>query len=351
MIKVKIYELEKHRNETTFRPYLEQRDILRDIGLEITEGDSYDFAWIGQASIADKLLPLEESVSKGLQFMYSIGGDSMIFDGQDSHSLIGVYEVFRRLQFHSGGRCLLLLKNTLLRDFGMYKSPTWNGRWYWGKGNYSIPDIDDISDRIVLSGTNWLSTAKLSFYPMNAFTKTHDVAALFGNALTKGTEHGIEHYVHYNNHRDQCLQQLDSFIGLKINSLRNGERVLPDEYYQRMASSKIVIAPFGYGEMAPRDLETMAFGSILIKPTMSHLISEPWIYDEGKTYIGCRYDFLDLSDKIDYILSNYESLRKEMYEYAAKKYLEQYNDPTRLATHLHKLFTEKLTDLIAYENS
>ena len=43
MIKVKLYELEKHRNECTFRPYIWASNVLRDIGIELTVGDSYDY--------------------------------------------------------------------------------------------------------------------------------------------------------------------------------------------------------------------------------------------------------------------------------------------------------------------
>lgn len=351
MVKIKIYELDKHRNETTFRPYLMARDTFREIGIEFTEGDSYDFAWIGQASIVDKSLPLDESVNRGVDFMRNVGGMSMIFDGQDSHSLIGTFEVFRTTQILSSGICLLLMKNTLLCDFSMYKEPRFNGRWYWGQGNYYIPDIDMYSDKIVLSGTNWLSTFQPNFFPIDHFKKTHDVCALFGSQLTYGREHDIDHYVHYNHHRDQCLQKLSGMRGTDIQRLHTGQRLSPEVYHRVMATSKIVVAPFGYGEMAPRDLQAMSYGSVLIKPSMDHLKSEPWIYDEGRSYIGCRHDFEDLPEKIDYVLANYKSLRKEMYDYSIDAYMTQYADPTRLPTYIHELFTNKLSGIVSHENT
>ena len=172
MIKVKLLEVEKHRNETTFRPYIQAQHALREIGIEFVDGDTYDYAWVGQASIADKKLPLLESVERGLEFCSKITGDYLIFDGQDSHSLLGTYEVFK------DSNAELLLKNTLLREWAMYRVPTANGRWYWGPGNYSVPDIDMHSDRIVLSGTNWLHTAQVKFFDYGE--KKHDVCALFG---------------------------------------------------------------------------------------------------------------------------------------------------------------------------
>jgi hypothetical protein len=351
MIKIKIYELDKHRNETTFRPYLQHIDMLRVVGIDITNGDSYDYAWVGQASISDKLLPLDESVEKGLEFCENITGDFMIFDGQDSHSLIGVYELFKRAISESNGRCKLLLKNTLLRSFEMYKTPTVNGRWYWGEGEYSNPDIDFYKDRIALSGTNWLSTCSVDFKHLGTFNKYRDVCAIFGYNLEHGIEHGLEHHKHYNAHRKRCVDQLLSVSGVDMNILPSGTRLGPRSYYEMMYSSKVVIAPFGYGEMMPRDIETMAMGSILIKPTMDHLVSEPWIYDEGKTYIGCRHDYSDLPEKIDFVLSNFKSLQKEMHEYAEYKFRKSYNNPIRLPRYLYGLFMDKLkNELVTYED-
>lgn len=338
MIKVKIYELEKHRNETTFRPYLAAKDILRDVGIDIVSGDSYDIAWIGQASIIDKSLELDESVDHGVEFCNNIDGSFMIFDGQDSHSMIGTIDVYR----HVTDQCLLFLKNTLLRDFKMYKTPTVNGRLYWGEGDYNVPDIDHLSDKIVLSGTNWISTVNANFFPVYHFPKVHDVCALFGNSLHHGIEHGLQHHEYYNEHRSVCLNKLKDIKGVDIQTLNDGHRLTPIEYHKTMATSKIVIAPFGYGEMAPRDVEAMIYGSILIKPSMDHLKSEPWIYDEGNTYIGCRHDFQDLPDKIDYILSNFDKLQVELHGASEIKYRSQYCDPTRLPMYLHDLFLNKL---------
>jgi len=51
VIKIKLYELDKHRNETTFRPYLMAQDLFREVGIEFTQGDSYDFAWIAKQAL------------------------------------------------------------------------------------------------------------------------------------------------------------------------------------------------------------------------------------------------------------------------------------------------------------
>ena len=69
-----------------------------------------------------------------------------------------------------------------------------------------------------------------------------------------------------------------------------------------MYESKIVMAPIGYGEMAVRDIESASFGSVLIKPDMSYIYSKPFVYEDGETYIACKYDWSDVEEKIDYVL-------------------------------------------------
>ena len=194
MIKIKLYELEKHRNECTFRPYLWAQDTLREVGIEFTQGDSYDFAWIAQASFQNKRVELEESVDTGLEFLSKITGDYMLFDGQDSTSLIGAYEVFKE------SNALLLLKSSLLKDKSLYNQGFVLGRNYWGPGDYKLKNFNKYSDRIMLSGTNWLSThwagINVKWSELNP-NKSYDLSAMFGFPSDESIEHGIKQNIYY----------------------------------------------------------------------------------------------------------------------------------------------------------
>ena len=67
MVKVKIYELEKHRNETTFRPLLFAREIFREVGIEFVKDGDADFAFVGHASFVNKKIRLLScTTQKGL---------------------------------------------------------------------------------------------------------------------------------------------------------------------------------------------------------------------------------------------------------------------------------------------
>jgi hypothetical protein len=337
MIKIKLYELEKHRNECAFRPYLAAQNTLREIGIEFTQGDSYDYAWVAQASFANKKVTLEESVDMGLEFLSKITGDYMLLDGQDSTSLIGTYEVFK------DSNALLLMKNSLLRDRSLYKQKWALGRYYWGSGEYELTDFDKYSDRIVLSGTNWLSThwsgINVQWYDINR-PKQYDVSAMFQYPSPKKVyEHGAIQSDHYDNFRRPSIEALenlehDQFIN--IAKLENGVRVSQEEYYNKTFNSKILFAPFGYGEMAPRDLEAAMFGSVLIKPDMSYIDTAPNPYIDGETYIACKHDFSDLNDKIMDILGNYEKYRDIIDN--ARTVFNQEMSHTNLAMHLHAMF-------------
>ena len=333
MIKIKLYELEKHRNECAFRPYLWSHNILKDVGIEFTEGDSYDYAWVAQASFLNKKVSLQESVDTGLEFLSKITGDYMLLDGQDSTSLIGAYEVFKE------SNALLLLKNSLLKDRSLYKQGSELGRHYWGKGDYKLEDFDEYSNRIVLSGTNWLAThwagINVQWYDYSR-PKQYDVSAMF--QYPQGVdvyEHGHLQSIHYDNHRKPMM---DILYDMKYNiaKLENGVRVSHQEYYQRISDAKILLAPFGYGEMAPRDLDAAQFGAVLIKPDMSFVDTclDPFV--DGETYIACKHDYSNLEEKVEEVLGNYNNYLY-IIENARKKFSELYR-PENIALHVYDIF-------------
>jgi len=337
MIKIKLVELDKHRNECAFRPYIWAQNILRDIGIEFTNGDSYDYAWVGQASIIDKKVSLEQSVNNGLEFLAKIKGDYMILDGQDSTSLIGTYEVFKE------SNALLLLKNSLLKDRSLYKQGSVLGRNYWGPGDYKLDDFDKFSDKIVLSGTNWLMTHWAGIKPQwyNIPNKQYDVSAMF--QYPQGVdvyEHNHLQSIHYDNHRKPMMDIL-SKLNYNITKLKNGVRVPPQEYYEKISSAKILLAPFGYGEMAPRDLDAAQFGAVLIKPDMSFIDTVPNVFEDKQTYIACKHDFSDLEEKINTILGSWNDY-SYIIENARKRFEEQMK-PENIALHLYNIFKELQT--------
>ena len=332
-IKIKIADIERHRNETTFRPYLLASDYFRECGIQfITSGNSYDFLWIGQASYSNKSLPLQESIDRGLEYLDKITGDYWLFDGQDSASLIGTYDIFLK------SSAQFLLKNTLYREKSEYSLPYINGRNYWGmrRDGWSIRDWSRFDD-VVLSGTNWLSTVVPNWFSYSKAEKEIDVFAIFQYPAKENFEFMLRTSEEYDAHRERCINELKTLPrSVRVAMLDSQTRIPPQEYYNLMSKSKIVIAPFGYGEMAPRDIESAMVGSILIKPNMNHLSSIPWVYIPEHTYVSVDWDFSNLRLQISEILENWKSNQAWFVEHMRRTYSEQYSTE-KLITYIHNL--------------
>ncbi len=337
MIRVSLLELDKHRNETSFRYYVVNQNLFRDVGIEFTTSDSYDYAIVGQASIIDKKLSLKKSVEKGLEFLSKINGDYIIFDGQDSTTLMGTFDVF------SQSSAILFLKTVYLNDFNLYKQGWVNGRMYWGEGNYSVPNIDDYKDKMKLSGTNWGNTffpnGNFDFHNYNS-NKEYDICGMFQYPmLEESFEHELSQTPHYNKCRKPVydLIQSDKYNACK---LIDGKRIPHEEYLRNMYNSKIIFSPYGFGAYgAPRDVQSAQFGSILIKPKMDWIDTTPNMYVDGETYISCKPDYSDLDEKVDYVLSNFNELQPYLIENFRKRLVEIYN-PINLVKHTYDLFSQ-----------
>jgi len=152
---------------------------------------------------------------------------------------------------------------------------------------------------------------------------------------------------YYDNHRKELLEKLEK-TSYKVVRREKGVRIPQDQFYQNMYNSKIVTAPIGYGEMAVRDIEAASFGSVLLKPDMSHLDSYPFIYRDKETYIACKYDWSDVEEKIDYILTNYKELQPYLTENIRKEYSHQYSNESLVKYFYNQLLT---VEGIGYENN
>jgi len=351
MIKIKLAELFKHRNETTFRPYMMAKDLFEDIGVQFVTEGKCDLTWVAQASFNDKKnsYTYGNCVSKGLHFLESeVQGDYVLFDGQDSASLVGSFDVLK----NSGAK--LLLKNTLYNSFEDYLTPWKMGRMYWGEGEpmiapndkhentfgYALSESDrELYSKVRLTGCNWLSTIQPRWYDYNKLNKDIDVFAMFSYPAKENWEFGCPTNIEYDAHRKMCMDELDRLQGVKIARLDGGVKVPIEQYYNLMSRAKIVIAPFGYGEIAPRDIEAAQFGAVLIKPTMAHLNTIPNIYSGSYTYMPCSWTFHDLNKKIHNILGDYKDQQVKFVENMRGEYRSDYT-AEKLVMYTHWWLTQ-----------
>ena len=359
MLKIKLQDAHKHRNETTFRPYVNARRLFHDIGVKFvfSDEDRGDIAFIGQATFVDKnrRYDLTHSGMK-LKLRKYINPDYIVIDGQDSASLMGTYDGLIRY----GPQ--LMLKNTLYADESAYSTPSIHGRIYWksaaeypnlvlrtekrGKWdkleNYSVSEYDyaiaqpDLSN-IHLSGANWLST--LSPHWFDSVPKDIDVFALFSFPAKYNTEWKRPTNYFYDAHRSNCISWLKQLPAtVRVAMLDAGNKVPIEQYYELMRRSKIVVAPFGYGEIAPRDLESAMVGAVLAKPDMGHIKTIPNPYIPNETYRPVKWDFSDLNDVILDTLSNYKYYQDKLVTNFRQFYNREYS-PEKLVVRTHELLS------------
>lgn len=333
MIRIKVEEIHRHRNETTFRPFFTCRDYFRSVGIDIGYiGNSYDYAWVGNASYSDKNVSLSESIDKGLEFLNKITGDYWLFDGQDSASMIGTYDVFLQ------SKAEYLLKNTMYVDKNDYTLPFTHGRSYWGMSlnSWKIRDFSKFH-KVLLSGTNWLSTVTPNWFSYRDAKKEIDVFALFSYPGKENYEFEIQTNTYYDEHRMRCIEYLKMLPRrINVKMLESGNKIPIQEYYELMSKSKIVIAPFGYGEIAPRDIESAMVGAILFKPEMNHIQTIPNIFVSNETYVPLKWNFDDMNQKIIEILSEWPNNQNYFVENMRNHFSEKY-DSKKLVEYIYNL--------------
>ncbi len=116
---------------------------------------------------------------------------------------------------------------------------------------------------------------------------------------TKSNNRKQEWYQRYRRFALDLLQTVRTEV-----SCTNIDYISPKQYLQEMIRSKIVVSPFGWGEVCFRDYEAVCCGALLVKPSMSHLETSPNIFVEGETYVPIKWDLSNLVEKCEYYLAH-----------------------------------------------
>lgn len=319
-MKIHILELEKHRNETTFRPYLNASPTFYEHGIEFSANDP-DVYFVGQASIINRNVPLAQSVEQGCEFLSKLDKPYVLFDGQDSSSLMGVWDVFKR----TAG--IKFAKNVILRNYEDYTNKYINGRWFWGESatGYSVPceDIDFMNKTLVRSGTNWLNTFgnRLNFRNRKK-NKKYDVAVLIG-LVGDVYDFGNKVSDFYNGPRKKLFDVV-SKLKCKVITTEKTGKLNQKEYFDVLADSKFCVSPFGFGEVNIREIECLVANTVLIKPDIGKIKTDPHIYGESFS-LTCSDDFSDISDLIERALANYDEISSHV-DNQRSKFVASSND-------------------------
>jgi hypothetical protein len=303
MIKIKLTNWNVGRNEPTFRPFLLYSRQFLDIGVQFVQDGSYDYEFLGMYDFINKKIPLNESIAYGIEQVNKRDGNCYLFDGSDSTSLMGAWEIVQNTNV------LGLFKNQLL-DRQEYKKSSAFNKWFFGNGSdldlsYDISETD-YNHKLKLSGWNlgYYNPDYLQF-DSHIIHKDIDVCAIYQGLHPENYDHGVRNDIMYTSHRSGAWERLKSSSGFTYEI----DKRTYNEYINILRRSKMSISPYGMGEVCFRDFEIIRFGSIMIKPDMSKIKTYPNIYIPYETYIPCNLDWSNLNEQIQYVLDHYNECK------------------------------------------
>ncbi len=112
-------------------------------------------------------------------------------------------------------------------------------------------------------------------------------------------------YTHYRQTAIAAVQALAPQYRLAVSGeFPETRTVCRRQYQEEIQRSRIVVSPFGWGEITWRDYEAVCNNCLLLKPNIDHIETSPQIFYPGETYVPLRWDFSDLEEKCTYYLQN-----------------------------------------------
>jgi hypothetical protein len=102
-------------------------------------------------------------------------------------------------------------------------------------------------------------------------------------------------------HRERIGEVLDGMSGL--NMVLAGF-VSIRQYIRETEQSKIVVSPFGWGEIGVRDFQAWMYGAVLMKPDMSHMETWPDVFRSHETYYPLDWSLKNLESDIRELLAD-----------------------------------------------
>jgi hypothetical protein len=335
MLRIRLVDDNKGRNKATYRGFLMYKDLFKDVGIDfIIAGDmvdSWDISILGdECFINRRAKSLQESIDYGLERLHEIDGRFMLYDGSDSPSILGSYDVFENSNAEK------LIKNQIYSK-DVYSIPSPLGKEWWNmyagpedKVSYDVKRYDDI----VLSGYN------LGYYhphymqfANHEVKKEHDIFAVYQADHKENYDFGIRNDLYYSRHRKRSLDELGKLDGTY--NIVSG-RLPPEVYNIALSKSTCAVSPFGMGEICFRDFETWNIGCLLIKPFMDNVITYPNPYIDRETYFACNNNWDDLNDLIDVVLSLNNNDVKDINSNVRKKLIDMYS-PQNFVSHFYNI--------------
>lgn len=130
--------------------------------------------------------------------------------------------------------------------------------------------------------------------------KTLDLTCRVSSLDGEGSENSYYHL-----HRVTALNAVKALEGrYRVAHNADGQRISFKQFQREMKESRMALSPFGWGEVTDRDFRIVNAHTLLIKPDMSHMLTEPNIYRAGETYASIKWDFSDLEEVFQYYMDH-----------------------------------------------
>jgi hypothetical protein len=229
----------------------------------------------------------------------------------------------------------LYLKKHLLKDKKLYQKEFYGGRIYtdFYHRKFGIVDTSPFDQFFPLDmklsykvGLSW-NMGMGEIY--NAFSKTNHIRKIFPDFVRasykvpfvdpkKERKYDLFLRVSANLPRETIAFQRKEFVDrldklLQLNKSISGsvKGPVPLKIYRKMMrDSKVSFGPFGWGELNVREYEAHIFGTVLVRPDISHMETFPCIFISGETYQPVSWGFEDLESVVlDLLHDNKKRLR------------------------------------------
>lgn len=121
-------------------------------------------------------------------------------------------------------------------------------------------------------------------------------------------------------HRLESARIINS-LSDRYNVVASSDKIPLENYFQEIEDSKILVSPFGWGAICPKEYEAIMKGCLVIKPTIEHINIFPDVLIPNETYVPVKWDLSDLEEKLVYYLEHEEE-RNRIIERACSVYRE-----------------------------
>jgi hypothetical protein len=139
--------------------------------------------------------------------------------------------------------------------------------------------------------------------------RSNDLSARFGATYSRAT-------VRY---------QRESITKLLVDRL-NTQKLNRRGYMKELQSSKLVLSPFGWGEITLKDFEVFLTGGMLLKPSLYHMSTWPNFFEKDVTYLSHDWDLSNVTERIDWAIEN-STERLEIAHQGQQRYIEHTSGP------------------------